>query len=140
MPAKPSGKKAPKSAASVPTDVEAFLAALEHPRLAEIRALCKLIRAADPSISEGIKWNAPSFRTTEYFATLHLRAKEGMQVILHLGAKKRDNSTQVAIPDPEGLLEWLATDRALARFSDLKAIKAKAPAFAELIRQWIKYV
>ena len=125
---------------TAPGDVETFLAALEHPFKQEILAVRQIILGADPSIAEGIKWNAPSFRTSEFFATFNLRAKDGVQVILHLGAKTRDNSTTVAIADPESLLEWLAKDRASARFRDLEDIDAKRTAFANVIRQWIKHV
>jgi hypothetical protein len=124
----------------VTEEVEAFLRALDHPFKREILALREILLGADPSISEGIKWNAPSFRTMEYFATFNLRAKGKVQIILHLGAKKRDNSAEVTIADPETLLEWLATDRAAAGFSDLEDIEAKQSAFAQVICQWIKYV
>jgi hypothetical protein len=112
----------------------------DHPLKGEILALRKIILGADPSIAEGIKWNAPSYRTSEWFATFNLRAKDKVQVVLHLGAKKRDNTVAVTIADPESLLEWLATDRALARFSDHKDIEAKRSAFAQVIREWIKHV
>jgi hypothetical protein len=138
---KPSSSKSTKRSAPASENVETFLASLDHPFKQEILAVRQIILGADPSIAEGIKWNAPSFRTSEYFATLHLRAKDGVQVILHLGAKTRDNSTTgVAIADPESLLEWLAKDRASAKFSDLKAIDARRSAFANVIRQWIKHV
>lgn len=64
------------------TNVSAFLESLDHPFKEEIRALGRIILEADPRIEEGIKWNASSFRTTEYFATMHLRAKNGVQVIV----------------------------------------------------------
>jgi hypothetical protein len=69
--------------------VDRFMAALEHPHKPEIEALRQAICAVDPSIAEGVKWNAPSWRTTDYFATTHLRAKTGFGLILHLGAKAR---------------------------------------------------
>lgn len=107
----------------------------------KILALRQIILGADPSIAEGVKWNAPSFRTSEYFATFHLRAKDGVQVILHLGAKPRDGSTPgVVIADPEALLEWLAKDRASATFRDLNDIDARQSAFAHIIRQWIVHI
>ncbi|EPX64510.1 hypothetical protein D187_003246 [Cystobacter fuscus DSM 2262] len=141
MAAKAPRTKPAKRGASAPESVEDFLAALEHPFKREILTLRQLILGADPRISEGIKWNAPSFRTEEYFATFHLRAKEGVQVILHLGAKKRnDLASGIDIPDPESLLEWLATDRASVRFRDMKDIDAKGAAFASVIRQWIQWV
>jgi hypothetical protein len=106
---KASSPKPTKRGASAPEDVETFLASLEHPFKQEIVALRQLILGADPGITEGIKWNAPSFRTSEYFATFQLRAKDGVQLILHLGAKKRDTAaTGIEISDPASLLEWLA--------------------------------
>ena len=64
-----------------------------------------------------------------------------MQVSLHLGAKKRDDlASGLAIPDPESLLEWLATDRASVRFREMKDIDANSFAFAHVIRQWSKWV
>jgi hypothetical protein len=118
--------------------VETFLAALDHPFDREILALREIILGADPRIAEGIKWNAPSFRTSEWFATFHLRAKDGVQLILHLGAKKR--AAAVAIPDPESLLQWLGADRASVKFRDLDDVEAKRAAFSAVIRQWIEHV
>ncbi len=143
MASKFSRTKLTKRAASVggSESVEAFLASLDHPFKPEILAIRQTILGADPCIAEGIKWNAPSFRTSEYFATLHLRAKAGVQVILHLGAKARETAASgIAIADPETLLEWLAKDRASAKFRDLEDVTAKRSAFARVVRQWIGYV
>lgn len=141
MTSKAPSKKPAKRSASAPESVETFLASLEHPRKQEILALRQIILGADPSIAEGIKWNVPSFLTSEYFATMHLRAKDGVQIIMHLGAKTRDTATTgIAIADPESLLEWLAKDRAAVKFRDMKDIDAKRSAFASLIREWIKHV
>ncbi|MRG98351.1 DUF1801 domain-containing protein [Polyangium spumosum] len=132
--------RTPQRSAPAEGGVEAFLATLDHPFKREIVELRGAILGADACIGEGIKWNAPSFRTSsEYFATFHLRAKEGVQIILHLGAKKRDTAG-VSIADPEGLLEWLGKDRASVRFRDAKDVKAKRAAFVDVVRQWIEYV
>jgi hypothetical protein len=121
-------------------EVETFLAGLDHPHKPVILLLREIILGADPTISEGIKWNAPSFRISEYFATFNLRATGGVQVILHLGAKKRGEKAAVDIPDPDSLLEWLGPDRASARFRDKADVEAKRSAFAQVIREWIKQV
>ena len=122
-------------------DVEAFLASLDHPFKQEIVLLRQIILHADPRIAEGIKWNAPSFHTSEYFATFHLRARGGVQIILHLGAKRRaDSASKVAIDDPESLLEWLGEDRASAKFRDLADVEAKRSAFTSVIREWIAHL
>jgi hypothetical protein len=124
-----------------PESVEAFLDALDHPHKPEILALRQIILAADPRIGEGIKWNAPSFRTSEYFATFHLRAKDCVQIILHLGAKVRETAISgITIEDPTAMLEWLARDRATLKFRDLQDIAARRAAFTLLLRQWIEQV
>lgn len=119
-----------------PADVEAFLAALDHPFKAEILALRRVVLAVDPAIGEGIKWNAPSFRTTDDFATFHLRARGGVQIILHHGAKSRAAPVH-AIEDPTGLLEWLGPDRASVKFRDGAEVEARREAFTALLRRWI---
>ena len=93
------------------------------------------------TFTRGIKWNSPSFRTTEYFATLNLRAKDGKDrvwLILHRGAKAKDNTKDLRIADPTGLLKWLAKDRCLVTFDDGKVVKAKKSALQAIIREWIR--
>lgn len=125
--------------------VEAFLAATEHPFKPEIVALRQIILGADPAIAEDIKWNAPSFLVIKetgecmHFATFQLRAKDGVQIILHLGAKKRE-AAGLEIADPAALLAWLAKDRASVKFRDMQHIEAVKIAFAALLRQWLRHV
>lgn len=136
-----SSRKSSKPSSSVPESIETFLVSLDHPLKPEILALRQIILNADAHITEGIKWNVPSFRTSEYFATFHLRANDSVAVILHLGAKIRDTATTgIAIADPHALLEWLSKDRASVMFHDMEDIDAKRDAFTDLIRQWIRYV
>lgn len=79
-----------------------------------------IIAGAHPAIAEGIKWNSPRFYFREWFATVTIR-KDVVYVILHRGAKVRDNSTaRPTIDDPTGLLNWFANDRAVVRFSDMQ--------------------
>ncbi len=116
--------------------VDQFMAKLEHPHKAAIEELRRIICAADPSIAEGVKWNAPSFRTTEYFATTHLRTKEGIGVVLHLGAKARETPA-FQLEDPRGLLKWLARDRALVNFAGIEDVRAHKEAIQAIVRQWL---
>ena len=147
-PAKGAGPAARKRAASAgpedsrtDPDVLAFLEALEHPLKDEVAAIRRLLLDADPSIHEAIKWNAPSFRTTDFFATFHLRAKDAVQLVFHMGAKaKATAKTGVDIPDPEGLLKWLAKDRALVTLGAGEALEARKPALQALVREWIRWL
>ena len=95
----------------------------------------------DPSIAEGIKWSAPSFRTSEYFATTHLRTKAGIGLILHLGAKVRQSAEgALTINDPDKLLKWLGKDRAMLEFASADELEGKKPALIAVLRQWIRFV
>ena len=122
-------------------EVERFLAGLEHPLKREILRLRAVILGADPRITESIKWNAPSFGTSEHFATFHLRSRGSVQVVLHLGAKPRPGvRLRDAIADPASLLDWRGADRAIVTFHDLAEIEAARKAFVGIIRQWVRFV
>jgi hypothetical protein len=133
------------TAHSTPADtteaVDALVKSLQHPAEDEIQALRSAIMQVDPSIREGVKWNAPSFRTSEYFATTNLRTKVGVGVVLHFGAKVRSVAAgRDSIKDPQKLLKWVAKDRATADFANLNDLAAKKKAFQAVLRQWITYV
>lgn len=122
-------------------DADEFMRQCEHPLRSEIDAVRRLIRGADPAIAEGIKWNAPSFRVNEYFATVNLRSHDAVQVIVHLGAKVRAGlKDHVSISDTHGLLRWLGHDRASIKFCDINEIKTHGHALQELVRQWITHL
>jgi len=129
------------SAADTTQAVDEFMASLEHKAKDEIQAIRRAIVSSDARIAEGIKWNSPSFRTTEYFATVNLREKNGVGIILHLGAKVRDVAAGgIAIDDSQKLLKWLAPDRAMIVFKDMHDFTAKEEAFAAIIRSWVTFV
>lgn len=129
------------TAADTTAAVDRFMAALDHPFKSELETLRRALLATDPAIAEGIKWNAPSWRTTEYFATTHLRSKAGLGLILHLGAKVRAlPEGGLDIPDPAGLLKWLGPDRAQVEFSSAADLDGKLPALKTLLRAWIRQV
>ncbi|MBX3382633.1 MAG: DUF1801 domain-containing protein [Phycisphaeraceae bacterium] len=136
----PARKPAPHTTPADTTQaVDAFMHALKHPHKAAVQRLREIILAADGDIAEGVKWNAPSFRTHEYFATTYLRAKAGIGLVLHLGAKARAGGG-VKIDDPGDLLQWLAKDRAMVTFADEADLAARRAALTGIIRQWIAHV
>ncbi len=131
-----------KSSPAAPSAVDAFMVKLKHPLKAEIAAVRQVILGADPAIGEEIKWNAPSFRTTEFFATVNLRATHDVQLIFHLGAKVRKPAPKIEIADPAGLVKWLGKgkDRCLVTVGAGKEFAANLKPFQELVREWIKHV
>jgi RNA polymerase sigma factor (TIGR02999 family) len=121
-------------------EVDEFMRTLDHPLKPALEAVRSIILGVSPKISEGVKWNSPSFRVTEWFATINVR-KDVVLVILHLGAKVKDNSTAgLTVDDPTGLIEWLAKERAAVTFTDANAVKAGRAAFEHILRQWIATV
>ncbi len=120
--------------------VEAFISALDHPLKDAIVALRQLLLGADPAISEEVKWNAPSFRTSDHFATMHLRRQDSFQLILHLGAKSGRTVTKDAIADPDKLLKWLGPDRASVAFAGAADLARKRDALIAIVRQWIGHL
>lgn len=121
--------------------VTALLDANAHPLRKEIDALRTIILAVDPAIAEGVKWNAASFRTTDWFATLNgpRHVKEPM-IILHAGAKAKGLVLKDRIPDPDGLIKWLGNGRGQIVFADLDDIKRKEKALWSILSAWIEHV
>jgi len=139
-PKKAARKKAATAKAPASNDdAGAFMALLDHPLKKDIEAVRKLILGVSPKISDGVKWNSLSFRHTDWFATVNLRSKDVIQLVLHTGAKAKDNP-DFKIADPSGLLLWLAKDRALATLGAGKTLKANAKAFTAIVKAWIRYV
>jgi len=118
-----------------------FMHDLEHPLKPEIEAVRAIIRGSDAAIKEGIKWNAPSFHYKEWFATVNLRKRDAVQIILHLGAKTRDDiEGRITIEDPCQLLQWHGKDRASVTFTDMQAIANNVSAFRSILSQWLNFL
>ncbi len=120
--------------------VSNLIANLNHPMAKEIDQLRQLILASDESITEGIKWNSMSFRTTEWFATLNQRALDRVEFVFHLGAKVRDIDVRNSLPALEGCLTWKSADRCLVTFRDSSAVDEKRPQFQAFVKAWIVFV
>lgn len=132
---------AAKPATAADNAVAAYLKALRHPLKKEIEAVRLIILGASPAISEGIKWNVPSFRTEkEWFATFNVRAQDSVQLILHLGAKTRPDKKAVKLADPKGLIKWLGKDRAMVTLGSSRDIPASRKALEAIVRAWIKHL
>jgi hypothetical protein len=134
-------KSAAKKTATSDVAVAAYLKSLKHPFKKEIEAVRLIILGAGPAISEGIKWNAPSFRTEkEWFATFNVRAKDGVQLIFHLGAKTRPVQKAFKLADPNGLMKWLGKDRAMVTLGAGRDIPANRKALEAIVRAWIRHI
>lgn len=121
--------------------VEGFLDTLEHPKRDLIDAVRRLVARAVPAATEEIKWNAPSFATSEHFATLHLRARQGVLLVLHLGAKPRPGmDMRKYIRDAEGILEWKGLERAAVLVRDAAHLAEAEGRLASILKEWVRHV
>ena len=121
--------------------VNDLLDANKHPLRAEIDAMRTIILGAEKSIEEGVKWNAASFRTTEWFATLNGPKQVKVAIIiLHAGAKVKGIVLKDRIADPSSLIKWLGNDRGMITFANATDIKNKQRALQAIVRAWIQLI
>lgn len=125
------------------SDVDAFLASKSHPLAAEIAEVRALVLGVSPTIREAIKWSSVSFRNErDFFATVHLRARDTVQIVLFTGVKRKATAeTGVPVEDPSGIIErWLAKDRCLVSLGAGRGFRANRAAFVALAEAWVRHV
>jgi hypothetical protein len=69
--------------------------------------------------------------------TFRLQPGNRLQLVLHRGAKVRDDAADFRFDDDSGLLDWVAPDRAVVTFRDLDDVATRRSAVADLIRRWV---
>lgn len=118
--------------------VDQLMETIDHPQKESVEYLRAAILAADPQITEQVKWNAPSFCYDGVDRiTFQLKADD-IQLIFHRGAKVKDDATSFTFDDDTGMMKWRSSDRAIVTFEDLEDVKADETAFIELVRRWVK--
>lgn len=114
--------------------VDALMAALDHPLKPEIEVLRTIIKAAWPGLGERVKWNAPSYHLgKDDMAAFNLRQAGFVQLVLVFPAG-------LMIEDRRGLLEGDYKDRRLVRFDSMADVEAKRPALEAVVREWVALV
>ncbi len=109
--------------------VDDYMAALMHPFKAEVQALRDIIKGVDPRITEQIKWNAPSYRFTDYICTFHLHATQHVHLVFH-------NPAIASIPSP--ILEGDYVDRRMAYFKSMEDVHAKRAELEHVVRSLVE--
>lgn len=112
-----------------PESVDAFMEQLDHPFKAEVQAVRAIIKGVDSRITEQIKWNAPSFRYTDYIATFTLHRQQHLLLTFHNPA--------IASIQSE-ILEGDYPDRRLVYFSDMADVIAKKAALKQVVSALMK--
>lgn len=116
--------------------VDDFMTSLAHTRRDEIEMLRGIIASADPSLTQQIKWNAPSFcHAGEDRITFRLQPGDRVELIFHRGAKPKPGAFSFA--DDSGLLRMVAADRGVATFRGVTEIEGQADSLRKLVTAWI---
>jgi hypothetical protein len=110
--------------------VNEYMSALDHPLKAVAEAVRAIIMGVDPQITEGIKWNSPSFYYKGDMAVFNLHKNDYLLIVFPNG---------VVINDQTGLLEGDYVDRRMAYFRSMDDVSAKKAALESVIRGWITF-
>ncbi len=119
--------------------VDAFMARLDHPRKDEIERLRRGILACDPSITEHVKWNAPSFRNAsdDDRITFSLQPGDRLDLILHRGTRRREDVADFAFEDPSGRIRWIVRDRGVVSFAAGDDLVVRWDETMDLMSRWM---
>lgn len=119
-------------------EVTLFMEQLDHPYKAQINQLRGLIKKLNPEILEEIKWNAPSFKLEEHFATFKLHPPKHIQIVLHRGVKPKNDNKQFLLTDAHGLIKWAASDRCVLTLTSAEQVMELEKEISSILRQWIE--
>jgi hypothetical protein len=118
--------------------VQDFLAALDAETRPIVERLRVIVISAAPSLSERIKWNAPSFALgDDDLITLGLERRGGVRLVLHRGAKPKD-LVDFRFEDPACLARWAAPDRGVMVFHTPDDVEARSEALRDLCQRWVQ--
>ena len=119
--------------------VKDFLKNLKHPQKKEIEEIRKIILSSNKSLTEQIKWNAPSFCfNCDDRITFNLTGKGVVRLIFHCGARVKDNKAKTRLfEDKTGLLKWASNDRAIATFTDMSDVMKKKEDLISVVQIWL---
>ncbi len=119
--------------------VDGYLAESQHPRKDEVQRLRLAILAAEPEITESVKWNAVNFRFAGVDrVTFRLQPGDRVQLIFHRGVNVRDDVEEFRFEDPSGLLDWATPDRGVLTLADAADTAAREAAVVDLVGRWVR--
>lgn len=92
-----------------------------------MRAVCDAIRAADPRVTETIKWQSPTFVYKGNIASINPQAKAYVSLMFHRGA-------EITGDHPE--LQGGGDVARYMRFDSVDDVALKRPALEAVVRAW----
>jgi hypothetical protein len=135
---------APRTKASEPEAVDAFLKRLKHPLIGLVKALRRTILAAAPDIGEEIKWNAPAFFFTgpmkpfdpreykRHLVVLNFYRKDSIRLVFWHGDRAKDKSGFLTGEYPDG--------RRLATLASAKELTSRKKALVAALKAQLEHI
>jgi hypothetical protein len=108
-------------------EVTEWFQRLDHPLKGAMLAVREVVLAADPRISECVKWNTPTFAFKGDLASLQPRAKKFVSVMFHRGAE---------IPGQHPSLEGNSRLVRTMRFVDEDDVQKRRGELEAVVRAW----
>ncbi|SDE46008.1 protein of unknown function (DU1801) [Dyadobacter soli] len=108
--------------------VDDFLAEINHSRKEEMAALRQIITEVNPSLTESVKWGAPSFFYKRDMATFGPRVKDQAVLVFHEGE----------LLTARNVLEPATKGKAYARFNNMAEVEARREDLKAVVREWIE--
>ena len=122
--------------------VDEFLEAQEPRRRADVERLRALVREAEPSLVELVKWNSPDYQLDGVDRlTINAAGQGPVRLILHFGTARAERA---GVPsrfdgDPDGLLTWHSDIRASVPLPDAAELAEQRDAIVAVIRAWLAW-
>ncbi len=108
-------------------DVDSWLAAYDNPMKPVVSAIREVILAADPRITEAIKWQAPTFIYKGNIASFFPKAKKHATLMFHQGA---------SIPGDFPNLTGDGKEARSFKVADLNDLDGKADELRRIVVAW----
>lgn len=119
--------------------VDDYLSGLDSNRRLQVERLRQFILDEVPSLTEHIKWNAPSYiKDGEDRITLNTMNKEQVvKLVFHMGATKKENKKGQPILKHTKLIEWASDIRGYMTFKNLEEVILNENEIKRTVREWI---
>jgi hypothetical protein len=121
-------------------DVPEFMADLDEDNRVQVETVRNIILQADTSLTEHIKWNAPSYVKdgTDRITFNMLNKERLVKLVLHMDTgRKEDKKAPPVMDDPSGLVEWASDIRGYLTFKDAQDIEDKKVQIAKIVKEWL---
>lgn len=107
--------------------VDAWFDQYDNPMKPVVQRVREVVLAADPRITEAIKWQAPTFVYRGNIASFYPKARRHASLMFHQGAR---------IPGDHALLDGDGATSRIARFADLADVEARRDELTDVVTAW----